>query len=38
MPTDAAHLTFNQLEAMRLGARVAARTCMGITPRIASLC
>jgi aminopeptidase len=32
MPTDAAHLTFNQLEAMRLGARVAARTCMGITP------
>jgi leucyl aminopeptidase (aminopeptidase T) len=32
MPTDAAHLTFNQLEAMRAGARVAARTCMGITP------
>lgn len=31
MPTDAAHLTFNQLEAMRAGARVAARTCMGIT-------
>ena len=32
MPTDAAHTTFNQLEAMRLGARVAVRTCMGITP------
>lgn len=32
MPTDAAHLTFNQLETMRAGARVAARTCMGITP------
>lgn len=31
MPTDAAHLTFNQLEAMRAGARVAARICMGIT-------
>ena len=32
MPTDAAHLTFNQLETMRAGARVAARTCMGISP------
>ncbi len=31
MPTDAAHLTFNQLEAMRAGARIAARLCMGIT-------
>lgn len=32
MPTDVAHLTFNQLEAMRAGARIAARICMGITP------
>jgi leucyl aminopeptidase (aminopeptidase T) len=32
MPTDTAHLTFNQLEAMRVGARVAVRTCMGIAP------
>ena len=32
MPTDAAHLTFTQLEAMRVGARVAVRTCMGIGP------
>jgi leucyl aminopeptidase (aminopeptidase T) len=32
MPTDASHLTFNQLETMRAGARVATRTCMGITP------
>jgi aminopeptidase len=32
MPTDASHLTLAQMEAMRLGARTAVRTCMGIAP------
>jgi leucyl aminopeptidase (aminopeptidase T) len=32
MPSDAAHLTLAQMEAMRSGARVAVRTCMGIAP------
>ncbi len=32
MPTDSSHLTLAQMEAMRAGARVAARTCMGIAP------
>jgi len=32
MLTDIAHLTLAQMEAMRLGARVAVRTCMGVTP------
>lgn len=32
MPTDALHVSLKQLEAMRVGARVAARTCMGIGP------
>jgi aminopeptidase len=32
MPTDASHLTLAQMEAMRLGARTAVRTCMGIGP------
>jgi leucyl aminopeptidase (aminopeptidase T) len=30
MPTDITHLTLAQMEAMREGARVAVRTCMGI--------
>lgn len=32
MPTDVTHLTLAQMEAMRAGARVAVRTCMGINP------
>jgi aminopeptidase len=32
MPTDASHVSLKQLEAMRPGARAAARTCMGIGP------
>jgi leucyl aminopeptidase (aminopeptidase T) len=32
MPTDPTHVSLKQLEAMRAGARVAARTCMGIGP------
>jgi aminopeptidase len=32
MPIDPTHLSLKQLEAMRMGARVAARTCMGIGP------
>ncbi|OIO87881.1 MAG: hypothetical protein AUK03_17255 [Anaerolineae bacterium CG2_30_64_16] len=32
MPTDITHLSLAQMEAMRAGARVAVRTCMGITP------
>lgn len=32
MPTDPAHLTLAQMEAMRAGARVAVRTCMNVTP------
>jgi aminopeptidase len=32
MPTDSTHVSLKQLEAMRAGARVAARTCMGIGP------
>ena len=32
MPTDPALISLKQLEAMRAGARVAARTCMGIGP------
>jgi len=32
MPTDSSHISLKQLEAMRGGARVAARTCMGIGP------
>ena len=32
MPTDPTHISLKQLEAMRAGARVAARTCMGIGP------
>jgi aminopeptidase len=31
MPTDSTHLSLAQLEDMRAGARVAVRTCMGIT-------
>jgi hypothetical protein len=31
MATDPSHLTLAQLEAMRVGARTAVRTCMGIT-------
>ncbi len=32
MPTDPTHVSLKQLETMRGGARVAARTCMGIGP------
>ncbi len=32
MPTDPTHVSLKQLEAMRAGARIAARTCMNITP------
>jgi leucyl aminopeptidase (aminopeptidase T) len=32
MPTDPTHISLKQLEAMRAGARVAARTCMGVGP------
>jgi len=32
MPTDPTHISLKQLEAMRAGARVAARICMGIGP------
>ena len=32
MPTDPTHISLKQLEAMRTGARVAVRTCMGIGP------
>ncbi len=32
MPTDPTHVSLKQLETMRAGARVAARTCMGIGP------
>ncbi len=31
MPSDPSHISLRQLEAMRSGARIAARTCMGIT-------
>ena len=32
MPSDAAHVSLRQIEAMRSGARVAVQTCMNVMP------